>query len=50
MQRGNETAWLTHYCIEFLSVIFFLWHFQCLGTHSSSMLIVLYGCFAMSNI
>lgn len=23
MLRGNETVWLTHYCIEFLTVLFF---------------------------
>lgn len=25
MQRGNETVWLTHYCIEFLTVLYFFY-------------------------
>ncbi len=36
--------------LSFSQCYFFLWHSQCLGTHSSSMLLVIYGCFAMSNI
>lgn len=25
MLRGNETVWPTHYCIEFLTVLFFFY-------------------------
>lgn len=25
MLRGNETVWLTHYCIEFLTVLYFFY-------------------------